>query len=105
MAHGPTRLAAVIFDFDGLLADTEGLHRRAWLGILEARGVCISEADYCRHFIREGRSVADLLRARGVTCDVEALRAEKFAYHVARIADDLRPMPGAMDLLAALHGR
>lgn len=105
MAGPARRLAAVIFDFDGLLADSEGLHERAWLSILSARGIDVTESEYRRHFIRTGRSIADLLEERGLAIDLDALRAEKLAFHLGRIRAELRAMPGALDLLRSLEGR
>ena len=37
---------AVLFDFDGVIADTEGLHLRAFQRVLEPRGIAIDVATY-----------------------------------------------------------
>jgi len=39
----------LIFDFDGVLADTERLHWKAWAQLLKPVGIDLSWEDYCRH--------------------------------------------------------
>ena len=43
MTDNRPMLRAVIFDFDGVLADTEGLHLRAFQDVFRARGWTLSE--------------------------------------------------------------
>ena len=42
---------AVVFDFDGVLADTEGLHLRAFQTALDPMGFTLDRADYFARFI------------------------------------------------------
>lgn len=49
------RPEALIFDFDGVLADTEPLYWRAWTELLAAHGVEFTWEEYCRY----GRGVKD----------------------------------------------
>lgn len=42
-----SRRRALIFDFDGVLADTERLYWRAWADLLKPYGVQLTWADYC----------------------------------------------------------
>ena len=44
-------LRAVIFDFDGVIADTEILHLRAFNAVLVQHGVEISEEEYYKHYL------------------------------------------------------
>lgn len=39
-------IAAIVFDFDGVLADSEVLHLRAYQEVLEPYGIALSRADY-----------------------------------------------------------
>jgi len=51
-AHGDTAsIAAVIFDFDGVLADTEGLHLRAFQEVFKARSWVLDEAAYFDRYL------------------------------------------------------
>jgi beta-phosphoglucomutase-like phosphatase (HAD superfamily) len=52
---------AVVFDFDGVLADTEGLHLRAFKSALDPLGFTLSRDDYYERFI--GYNDHDLVRA------------------------------------------
>ena len=45
----PTHL--VIFDFDGVLADTEDLHRQAFDAILRELGLALSNEEYLRSYL------------------------------------------------------
>ncbi len=46
---------ALVFDFDGVLADTEPLYWKAWADLLALHGCTLSWEEYCRH----GRGVKD----------------------------------------------
>ena len=44
-------LAGVIFDFDGVLADSEPLHLRAYQEVLAPRGIALSTTDYYDRYL------------------------------------------------------
>jgi beta-phosphoglucomutase len=44
-------LKAIIFDFDGVLADSEPLHLRGFQTVLLERGIDLSEQDYTRSYV------------------------------------------------------
>ena len=44
-------IRALVFDFDGVLADSEMLHFRVYNELLAASGVQISKEDYCRKYL------------------------------------------------------
>ena len=99
-------VSTVIFDLDGLLADTEPLHCEAWRQTLGDVGVDLSEAEFCDHWIRAGLEMTHFVRLRGlVSHDPETLRSAKLALYTTMLGTSLRPMPGAVELVAALHGR
>lgn len=104
-------MKAIVFDFDGVLADSEPLHLATYQEILSALGVTLTHEDYYAHYLGfddEGvfRKVGE---AEGWTLDegrIAALIAQK-----ARIFDDTVSTvdvlyPGAADCierLAALY--
>ena len=59
-ARGPSTLAGVIFDFDGVLADSEPLHLRAIQDVLAQRGMRLSAPDYYDRYL--GFDDADVFR-------------------------------------------
>ena len=44
-------LQAIIFDFDGVIADSERLHLRSYQDILAPEGVTISTDDYLQKYL------------------------------------------------------
>lgn len=48
---GAATLAGVVFDFDGVLADSEPLHLRAYQDVLAARGMTLGAADYYDRYL------------------------------------------------------
>ncbi len=98
-------VAAVIFDLDGLLADTECLHCRAYQMALKEHGVQLEDHEYAEHWVRFGKGIADWMTIRGLALDPHALRLRKAKHYLDLLASSLRPMDGALDLLKFLSGR
>ena len=44
-------LRAIVFDFDGVIADSEPLHFRGYRDVLAGEGVALSEPDYYAHYL------------------------------------------------------
>ncbi len=59
----PERNTAILFDFDGVLADTEPLHWECWNTVLEPLGVSISWQNYVDHCV--GISDREFLETMG----------------------------------------
>lgn len=98
---------ALIFDMDGVLADTEALSAAATIKMFrELHGVEFEDADFTP-FIGTGavRYVAGPAEAKGVAIDLEAALAAREANFFAMLADgrDIA-FPGARPLAAAAIG-
>jgi HAD superfamily hydrolase (TIGR01509 family) len=98
-------ITTVIFDLDGLLADTEKLHWRAYQEALQAHGATLTEADYVEHWVRTGKGIGDWVAQRGLNLDPLALRAHKSQRYLELLATELRPMAGALELLEKLRAK
>src|SRR5258705_6313821 len=42
---------AIVFDFDGVLADSEPLHLRVYQQLLEPQGIHLDQATYCARYL------------------------------------------------------
>ena len=98
-------VSTVIFDLDGLLADTERLHCLAYQKALQLHGAILTDHEYGEHWVRRGRGIGEWLTGRGLNLDPVALRAHKSRCYLDLLVSELRPMDGALALLARLHGR
>jgi beta-phosphoglucomutase len=95
-------LAAVIFDFDGVLADSEPLHLQVFKRVLRRIGVELTDDDYYSRYL--GYSDEDSLRVvardRGLTIDeatVAALADEKTRIFRSMVAETDVLFDGAAD--------
>jgi len=98
-------IGAVIFDLDGLLADTERLHSRAWRETLATAGTLVTEEDYALHWIRNGHGIAEYVAEHRLELDLDVLRQRKAEIYQRLVESTARAMPGALALVRALHGR
>ena len=72
-----TKYDALLFDFDGVLADTERVHHRAWNQALEPLGIQLDWPSYQKNFVGVADEVA--LRERLHLHDQNGLVARKQA--------------------------
>ncbi len=99
-------LAAVIFDMDGVLLDSEPLHMAAMNAVLAAHGHAVDEAEYVGYI---GDSAAHAWQAivarRGLPEPVAAYVARYDDAVCAVVAAQAVPMPGLLPLLDDLRAR
>jgi len=98
-------ITTVIFDLDGLLADTEPLHCRAYQIALSEHGVTLTESDYADHWVRCGKGIVDWVGMHCPDVNPHAVRARKAEYYLALLGSSARPMKGALELLTAVRFR
>ncbi len=102
-----TRHAAFLFDLDGTLVDSVYQHVLAWHEALDREGIPLSIWRVHRRIGMSGGLLINmLLRETGL--ELDPARIERIAsWHAEaylRRASDIRPLPGARELLAALTG-
>jgi HAD superfamily hydrolase (TIGR01509 family) len=101
---------ALVFDFDGVIANTEPLYWRAWCELLQAYNVPFAWADYCRigRGIRDEEmleSLAKLVAASDVMAQIERRLPERREM-VRQWKLDQPPIGDAtVQLLKSLEGR
>ena len=102
-------LAGVIFDFDGIIVDTEPLHYRAFQEILIPLGLGYPWEDYLRCYI--GYDDRDAFRSTFHAAgriigdgELEALIDAKGAAFQRIIGAGVKPYPGVVELVRAIAG-
>ena len=103
-------MPAVVFDFDGVLADTERVHLAVTQDVFRDRGWSLSEADYFQDYL--GYDDAELLKRfaadRGIAVDADAIKAivdEKFGRFHERLAGGDALYPGTRACVARVRER
>jgi HAD superfamily hydrolase (TIGR01509 family) len=99
------RAQAFLFDLDGTLVDSVYQHVLAWRDALDRAGIDLSVWRIHRKVGMSGGLLANaLLRETGreVTADQAAQLRRLHAQAYATLAGDVRPLPGARDILAHL---
>lgn len=97
-------LRAIIFDCDGVIADTEPLHLAAFQRVLGEEGLSLAEGDYYdRYLALDDRSCfMRLYEERGRSLDPKRLNeliARKAAYLEPVIGEQLRIFPGVEEFV------
>jgi beta-phosphoglucomutase len=96
---------ATLFDFDGVLVDSEPVHLAAFNDVLAPRGIVIGEREYAERFLSldDANVFRAVLSHSGKTLreeEVRALVAAKSPQFMARFEEAFRVFPGAAELLA-----
>jgi len=91
----------LLFDFDGVLADTEPVHHRAWNQTLEPLGIQLDWADYQSNFVGVADEVA--LRQRLQLRDQDGLVSRKQALFRQGLAEAEPILPDTIALLQELR--
>jgi beta-phosphoglucomutase-like phosphatase (HAD superfamily) len=105
-ALGLRRPAAIVFDCDGLLVDTEPCWTVAESAVFAARGLPYGPAEKALFIGKSVPATVELMA--GVFGEVgndDAIRAEVMSTVGDVIDGQAEPMPGALELVRALSGR
>ncbi|ALC16576.1 haloacid dehalogenase [Desulfuromonas soudanensis] len=100
-------LSAVIFDFDGVIVDSEPLHYRAFMEVLAPHGIACSWDEYREHYMgfddRDGFRAFFALAGQGLEASLlgELMAAKATAFQTI-VADGVVPYPGVLELIDAL---
>jgi beta-phosphoglucomutase len=99
-------LQAIVFDFDGVIADSERLHLRAYQDILAPEGVRLSDEDYYSRYL--GYDDVGVFKALGTDHGIpmnddriRALTARKGERYEALASAGEMLFPGAADFIRA----
>ena len=106
----PTGPRAVIFDFDGVIADSEPLHLAAFQRTLAAEGITLTAADYYARYLGfddHDAIVTALVEAgrAALPVYVRGLMGRKAEAFLALVRADVRVFPGVSDFVHAAAAR
>jgi len=101
---------ATLFDFDGVLVDSEPVHLAAFNDVLAPHGIVIGEREYAERYLAlDDAGVFRAVLSRGGRTlreqEVRALVAAKNPRFMARFTEAFRVFPGAAELVARRAAR
>lgn len=100
----PNKNKAVIWDMDGVIADTAPYHLRAWQEVFRQRDKSYTEDDFRSNFgKRNDAIIRNILGSKITLRELEAIATEKEASFRESARDNIEPLPGAIELLRSLN--
>jgi len=101
------RAEAVLFDFDGVLVDSERYHYLGYNAAFEKRGHTLREEEYWEYWTSRGEGIAGEARRHGLElspAEIEAIYAEAARNFTTLCREDHIPFfPGALEGLLELE--
>ncbi len=98
---------AIIWDMDGVIADTAPYHFKAWQQVFYKKGVSFTEADFRRNFGQRNDTIIRNVLGEEISQDeIDVIAREKEGDYRQRVNQNIKPLPGAVELLKLLkeHG-
>jgi len=98
----------VILDFDGLIADSEPFHYRAYNEVFERYGHTIDPEEYWMEFTSKGKGIQGEIERYNLKLDVkpEEMRQQKFEIYSRFCQNgDIKLFPEAKQFIQKLNGR
>ncbi|EFI2355971.1 HAD family phosphatase [Escherichia coli] len=101
MHSSANRIAAVLFDMDGVLIDSNAVIERGWAEGAQMFGKTLTEEDIVRHI--HGQPGPHTIRA--LFSDLSLEDQKKVQSHIIHVENtaDYDPIPGVSELIQALH--
>lgn len=93
----------ILWDMDGVIANTAPFHFQAWRDTFTKRGVKFTKEDFDHTFgLRNDSIIRKILGKKISAEDIEVIAQEKEANFRHRLPPALQPLPGVIQLLKAL---
>jgi len=94
---------AIIWDLDGVIADTAPYHLKAWQQTFRKRDVELTEEDFRHSFgLRNEAIIPGILRKEITGEEIERISSEKEEAFRRLIGQNISPLPGAIELMKSL---
>jgi beta-phosphoglucomutase family hydrolase len=98
-----SRPKAVIWDMDGVIADTGPYHFKAWRKVFRERGVELTEEAFKKNFgKRNDTIIRNTLGDEIATAEIETISRDKETTFRRMARNDMKPLPGVTELIKAL---
>lgn len=99
-------LEAVIFDFDGVVVDSEPIHMRCFLEVMKPHGVRFTKDEYYAQYLAysDRDAMTRMIEQYGLDgdgLDIEALIEAKSERVRHALATEAKPLPGTIELMRA----
>jgi len=102
MSNG--NLEAVLWDLDGVIADTGDYHYQAWGDIFKEKGVTFTREDFMRHFGQRHDTIIRFALGDDILPEeFEAITERKQQAYRRLVAGHIKPLPGAVELIKSLN--
>jgi len=96
---------AVLWDMDGVIADTGGFHMHSWQAAFRERGITITEADFQHVFGMKSDSILEYFLGRPATpSEYKEIVTEKEIIFRKNYKVHVKSFPGAVELIKSMHG-
>ena len=96
-------IKAVIWDMDGVIADSGPYHLSAWQEIFGKRGVKFTTEDFSHSFgLRNDNIIRNILGGKITQAEIDAIAREKEVAFRRLAGRKIKPLPGAIELIKSL---
>ncbi|MFC2002362.1 HAD family hydrolase [Chloroflexota bacterium] len=94
---------AVIWDMDGVIAYTAPYHLKSWQEVFQKRGVDFTEEDFKRYFGQRNDTIIKSTLGEEISeQELDATAEEKERSFRRRIGQNIKPLPGVIELMTSL---
>jgi len=97
------RLEAVIWDLDGVIADTAVHHYQAWRDVFKKRGVTYTMAEFMPYFGRRHDAIIRSVLGDLPQKELDDITEEKQSSYRRSVAGHIKGLPGAVPLINELN--
>ncbi len=95
---------AVIWDMDGVIADTAPYHFKAWRKVFQKRGVIFTREDFLHNFGQRNDSIIrSTLGEQIPQSEIDIIATEKEGIFRKLAGQNIKPLPGAIELMKSLR--
>jgi beta-phosphoglucomutase len=99
------KLKAVIWDMDGVIADTSLYHRQAWQQALLKKGINYTEEDFQKGFGQRNEEIIKSILGEETSQDeIKEITVDKEESFRSLVKPNIKSLPGVIELLKTLAG-